>query len=423
MGALEPAGTPVGTWGLVAAICLCASVVCYALRRRLKFAIAHWLHEANLEYEWAQMPNRIILLRHGEAEHNLDHAAILQYENEDRKPDNLSELTAKGRQQAVAAGKKLRELLGEGATVSAIVSPFERTQQTLYCVQQELHGITMRCVHVDPRVREQEFGNYQKREEMTFHRETAHEVGRFWYRRPTGESGADVYDRAAAFWDDLFKGLGSPPEQHFAPSHERTGWTAQTGKADDALLVVTHGLTMRLLLMRYFQWSPVTFDAVYNPANADFWVLRKATNGARAYELAPQDCSPPCMPWATRQIRLIMRNRSPSEPATRDVTIVDYLSLPQPRTSHPEAALRLLLDKHGHQLDPSRAHTTPQERQDFIEATLRECIEVHPEDVESIDWWCGKISDAGKDLRRGVWAEKTRRRATLFTSFEKRAML
>ena len=33
-------------------------------------------------------------------------------------------------------------------------------------------------------------------------------------------------------------------------------------RADDALLVVTHGLTMRLLLMRYFNWSPQTFDAV-----------------------------------------------------------------------------------------------------------------------------------------------------------------
>ena len=41
----------------------------------------------------------------------------------------------------------------------------------------------------------------------------------------------------------------------------------------DTVLVVTHGLTMRLLLMRYFSWSVDTFDAVYNPGNCDMWVL------------------------------------------------------------------------------------------------------------------------------------------------------
>ena len=129
---------------------------------------------------------------------------------------------------------------------------------------------------------------------MAFHRETASEVGRFWYRRPTGESGADVYDRASSFWDDVLTGLGTPnPMEAYEVPETRKGWV---GKSDDALLVVTHGLTMRLLvasrrsnprsrelsnsrgclspagarpapmqLMRYFQWSPQTFDAVYNP--------------------------------------------------------------------------------------------------------------------------------------------------------------
>ena len=54
-------------------------------------------------------------------------------------------------------------------------------------------------------MREQEFGNYQVRDHMSYHKQAA-EVGRPCYRRPTGESGADVYDRAVQFWDSLFGG-------------------------------------------------------------------------------------------------------------------------------------------------------------------------------------------------------------------------
>ena len=59
-------------------------------------------------------------------------------------------------------------------------------------------------------------------------------MGRFYYRRPTGESGADVYDRAATFWDSLLS-LALNPKDMFLPA-------SQMPKTDDALLVVTHGL-------------------------------------------------------------------------------------------------------------------------------------------------------------------------------------
>ena len=293
-------------------------------------------------------------------------------------------------------------------------------------------------------MREQEFGNFQVKEEMRWHSETASEVGRFYYRRPTGESGADVYDRAASFWDDLFMGAQAEVElQHvFTPTNHAP---------DDALLIVTHGLTMRILLMRYFQWSPQTFDAVYNPGNGDLWVLKKHAS-ERRYVLEPRECWPPRMPWATRQIRLVMRD--PSSPRSRnglpadaaspswdfdeapqasmdldeglreaggdqsrdgiDYTLVDYLRLPQPRTSHPEASLQLLLPGHGHKLDPSReAGSTPEARMAFIDAVVAQCRPVPPEGVESIDWWCGKISAQGKALRTAEASEVTSRRASL----------
>lgn len=113
------------------------------------------------DQQWQQLPAKIILLRHGQAEHNLD-PSILREDSPNRKPDNLCELTSLGRSQAQSAGERIRKLLGNDGVISVIVSPFERTQQTLYALQQELGDVKVRRVHIDSRVREQEFGNYQR---------------------------------------------------------------------------------------------------------------------------------------------------------------------------------------------------------------------------------------------------------------------
>ena len=368
-------------WTLLALTAVAA--LCFFRKRIMAFVLWH-IQDGLDAQAWDRLPQRIILLRHGQAEHNLEGAAILTEENPDRKADNLSELTDLGREQALEAGALIRNLLGDRGSISAVVSPFERTQQTLYSLQRALGNVRVRCVHVDPRVREQEFGNFQKADEMQTHAGMSREVGRFYYRRPTGESGADVYDRASTFWESLLGGALTPQQ---ALVHN------STEPPDDALLVVTHGLTMRLLLMRYFAWSPQTFDAVYNPGNCDFWVLAKDASGARRYQLEPSSCSPPRMPWATRQVRLVHHSGE-----TTEHTLVDYLALPQPRTSYPLAALRQLVPGHGHNLDASRKETR-EERTAFIDEAMAKIAPVDAGDVETIDWWCGKISDEGVALR------------------------
>eukprot|EP00961_Rhodomonas_salina_P231805 3131749-Rhodomonas_salina.1 len=54
---------------------------------------------------------------------------------------------------------------------------------------------------LDSRIREQEFGNLQGDEHLQ-QREDQEFVGRYFYRFPTGESGADVFDRATNWWDN-----------------------------------------------------------------------------------------------------------------------------------------------------------------------------------------------------------------------------
>ena len=43
----------------------------------------------------------------------------------------------------------------------------------------------------------------------------------------------------------------------------------------DNVIVVTHGLTMRLILMQLYQWSPNTFHTIWNARNCEMYVLRK----------------------------------------------------------------------------------------------------------------------------------------------------
>ena len=198
-----------------------------------------------------------------------------------------------------------------------------------------------------------------------------------------------MYDRAATFWESVLDGHLSPKDR----------FSREKPSPDDALVVVTHGLTMRLLLMRYFQWSPQTFDAVYNPGNADMWVLTKR-DATRSYALEPSECSPPRMPWATRQIYLVVRGRDGSL-ERQPYTLVDYLSLPQPRSSNPDAALKQLIRGHGHPLDPCRCEerASIDGRARFIDSVMARVETVERGHFESVDWWCGRISEQGKKLR------------------------
>ena len=55
-----------------------------------------------------------------------------------------------------------------------------------------------------------------------------------------------------------------------------------------------------------------------------------------------------------------------------------------------------------------------EERRQFIKGVMAKIVDVDANEVASIDWWCGKISDAGKELRTGPATHKhSNRRASL----------
>jgi len=187
---------------------------------------------------------RIILLRHAESLGNVDELAYC------RIPDHALPLTARGEAQAGAEGARLRELLN-GTPVAAYVSPYVRAVRTFNLLDL---GPIERYVP-EPRLREQDWGNLQDPIEQEIQKRKRHEFGHFFYRLAHGESGADVDDRVASFLTELEKRVESDPEH------------------PDTALVVSHGLTMRLLCRRMFSWSIELFESLSNPPHCDHRIL------------------------------------------------------------------------------------------------------------------------------------------------------
>lgn len=213
-------------------------------------------------------PRRIVLIRHGESQGNADDSIY------ERVPDHALRLTSTGERQARAAGTQLRDLFGD-ERVQAFVSPYRRTHETLH-----LLGLDPRLTRAkeEPRLREQDWGNYQDAEDVQRQRKARDAYGHFFYRFAQGESGADVYDRVGAFLETLYRAFDNAD---FPPN----------------VLIVTHGLTMRLFCMRWFHWTVDEFECLSNPDNGETRMLLLGANGK--YRL-----DRPFDRWRTAELRL-----------------------------------------------------------------------------------------------------------------------
>ncbi|WP_211123340.1 histidine phosphatase family protein [Streptomyces yatensis] len=195
-------------------------------------------------------PRRIVLLRHGESEGNVDDSVY------ERVPDHALKLTETGRRQATEAGERLRAAFGD-ERVSIYVSPYRRTHQTLRLLDLDA---SLTRVREEPRLREQDWGNWQDREDVRKQMAYRDAYGHFFYRFAQGESGADVYDRVDAFLDSLWRSFEDP-------AHPPN------------VLLVTHGLTMRLFCMRWLHWNVAEFESLSNPGNGESRTLLLGSDG------------------------------------------------------------------------------------------------------------------------------------------------
>ena len=128
----------------------------------------------------------------------------------------------------------------------------------------------------EPRLREQDWANFQISGDIEDQKELRNAYGHFFYRFREGESGSDVYDRISSFMETLYRHWSRPD---YAPN----------------ALFVTHGLTMRLFCMRWFHWSVEYFESLNNPDNAEVRTLYRTGEGK--YEL-----DKPFSQWEARRV-------------------------------------------------------------------------------------------------------------------------
>lgn len=202
-----------------------------------------------------QLPARIVLVRHGESEGNVDE------EEYTRTPDSQVRLTQRGHDQAESTGLALRNMMDEDDNKYKLffyISPYRRSKETAIGIAKAFEGERILGVREEPQLREQDFGNFQDFEKKQAEKRERHRFGRFFYRFPNGESGADVYDRITMFSDHMVRDIdaGRFPE-------------------DCNMILCTHGLTLRLFLMRWFHWTVAEYERIANPSNSQPIILER----------------------------------------------------------------------------------------------------------------------------------------------------
>jgi len=184
----------------------------------------------------------IKLVRHGESRANVDDAAP------SAGADHLISLTPRGIAQAREAGRTL----GKSYLTASLIytSPFRRARQTMASIL-EGAGLSPDQVSVweDPRLREVDHGYF----DVAGQHDRAEKYGHFYYRYRGGESAADCFDRVSGFLDTFVRSIKS--------------------RRSKQALLVTHGLALRVFVMRFLHLTVEQFDKIANPHNADIVTL------------------------------------------------------------------------------------------------------------------------------------------------------
>ncbi len=130
-----------------------------------------------------------------------------------------------------------------------LISPYHRTRATTLHIL-EGAGVTASTqgrvsVREDVLLREVEHGYEDVAEQEALR--SIHDY--FYYRMRGGESPADCYVRCASMLESMQRGLERRPAK--------------------GVIIVSHGLTIRCLVMRFMHLSVEQFSRIGNPANCD----------------------------------------------------------------------------------------------------------------------------------------------------------
>lgn len=197
---------------------------------------------------------KIFLIRHGES---------MQNTKENYKiglPDHKVYLTERGKNEALMAGQFLVSYIKENKidlTNSVMwVSPYTRTRETANIINEQL-GI--KKVKEDITLIEQQYGLFSDKEierikklypdQFEFYDNYYQNDGKFYAKFPQGESPFDVALRTKQFINTIYR------------------------DKEDILFVVSHGATIKTIIMNFFHYSPEWYSSEITPGNCSIRLI------------------------------------------------------------------------------------------------------------------------------------------------------
>nr|CCC94874.1 conserved hypothetical protein [Trypanosoma congolense IL3000] len=227
---------------------------------RMSITIRSGSHRQPLKFpaQPAEPVKRIIFLRNGRSLANVNVCTHVTM------PDWRIPLVPEGEEEAYTAGRRLAQLIG-GEPVYYCLSPYVRSRQTFkhvlrgYDDYRGEHGMVDEAiigVREDVRLRDGDIGRYKSKDELLHHLAERERYGKFFYRFPHGESGADVCDRVTSFLD--------------AFQRERMDFPMDTN-----VVIVTHGQTIRMFVKRWFNLTVDTYHLMVSPPTGSISTLTR----------------------------------------------------------------------------------------------------------------------------------------------------
>lgn len=190
----------------------------------------------------------IYLIRHGQSKANTG-----EHISNHNVPDNKIELTDLGKEQCFSLGANLKQT--NILTDSLIFhSPFTRTRQSLAYILSGAnlnngwdYNVNPEFIYdyseEDPRLREIDIGSDGFHDKIRERKE----YGYFYYRFNGGEAQCEVFDRICSFYNEAY---------------------LRCVAKNRNMVIVSHGLTIRTLIMRIMRLNEIEFGKIVNPKNA-----------------------------------------------------------------------------------------------------------------------------------------------------------
>lgn len=209
-------------------------------------------------YRWIYGGNmKIFLIRHGESIQNTKENYCLGL------GDHKVYLSEKGKQQADNAGKFLVDYINEKSinmdNAVLWVSPYQRTRETAQIINEHLN---IQNVREDITLIEQRYGLFSDKEiklikemypdEFKFYDNYYQNDGKFYAKLPQGESPYDVALRTKQFLETIFRDNYDP------------------------LFIVSHGTTIRTIIMNWFHYAPEWFNREPNMENCSIRLIESS---------------------------------------------------------------------------------------------------------------------------------------------------